>query len=115
MKKRQKYSNGGGTTKFSDVFKLDGNSQQGIRSTITTPSSKSLSASASQQDGKNVSTTLNLKLPKTTASVTRNKGGGTSGSVSKSFGKNSSISASVNRPKSGGSGTYYGITYSKRF
>ena len=115
MKKRQGYSNGGGPTKFSDVFKLDGNSQQGIRSTVTTPSSKSLSAAATQQDGKNVATTLNLKLPKTTASVTRNKGGSTSGSVSRSFGKNASINANVSRPRGGGSGTYYGITISKKF
>jgi hypothetical protein len=115
MKKRQKYSNGGGPIKFSDIFKLDGNTQQGVKSTVTTPVSKKVSASATQQDGKNVSTTLNLNLPKTKANITRNKGGNTSGSISKSFGKNSSITANVSRPKGGGSGTYYGITYSKQF
>lgn len=115
MTKRQKYSNGGGPTKFLNIFKLDGNSQQGVKSTVTTPTSKKLSASATQQDGRNVATTLNLNLPKTNMSVTRNKGGSTSGSVSRTFGKNSSIKANISRPKGGGRGTYYGITYSKRF
>jgi len=114
MKKRQKYSNGGGPTKFSDIFKLDGNNQRGLESTVTTPASEKVVVSATQKDGKNVSTALNLNLPKTKVNVTRNKGGNTSGSISKSFGKNSSITANISRPKGGGSGTYYGITYSKK-
>ena len=120
MTKRQKYSNGGGPKKVKDIFKLDylsGNKKRGISSGATIKT-KNASISTNQQDGRNVNTTLNLKLPKTEVTVGRGKGGNFSGKVtrdtSNSLGKNSTVSFSADRPKGGGGGRY-GITYSKLF
>lgn len=117
MKKRQRYSNGGGPFQFSDIIALDGSNEKGITSTVTTPPYKGASVSSTQHDGKYVSSTFNWERPKTKVSITSNKGGSTSGRVSRSFGKGnkSSIEASVNRPSGGGgSGTYYGITFKRK-
>ena len=121
MTKRQKYSNGGGPKKIKDVFKLDylsGNKKRGISSGATIKT-KNASISTNQQDGRNVNTTLNLKLPKTEVTVGRGKGGNFSGKVTRDtsnfLGKNSKLSISVN-PKAGfgNNKPQYGITYEKK-
>ena len=122
MKKRQGYANGGGAKTFKNIAKLDsltGNNKEGVQTAVTIKPSKNTSIATRQQDGRNVSTTLNLNLPnqKASASVSRSKSGSMSGRVTKDtsnfLGKDSAVSFSVARPKGGGD-SRYGITYSKR-
>jgi len=117
MKKKQRYSSGGGPVKYTDVFSLDGSNKRGITTKVTTPAHMGVSASSTQHSGKHRSSTLNLDLPKDIeVNISRTKGGHTSGRVSKSFGKDnkSSVEATFNRPKGGGSGTHYGLTVTRK-
>jgi|TARA_R110000824_G_scaffold374502_1_gene565061 hypothetical protein len=119
MKKKQRYSSGGSPIKkYTDVFSLDGSNKRGITTKVTTPPYKGVSASSTQHDGKYAGSTLKLKLPKKgmEVNISSAKDGHTSGRVSKSFGKGnkSSVEAIFNRPKGGGSGTYYGIKVTRK-
>jgi len=122
MAKRQKYSNGGGAKQVKDVFKLEsitGSNSSPITSKVAIKPAKNVDIVTTQKDGRNVKTDLNFDLPIGSGSLSRSKGGGTSGKFTRDtsnfLGKNSNLTGSFDRPPGGGKGTYYGIKYTKFF